>query len=72
MAEYWNQKAQTHIPLLSFDRHNNTDWLSWQQKARQKLVALLGELPVKVPLDPEIVYSLREGDIIRERVVFDV
>ena len=55
MAEYWNQKAQTHIPLLSFDRHNNTDWLSWQQKARQKLVALLGELPVKVPLDPEIV-----------------
>lgn len=72
MAEYWNQKAQTHIPLLSFGRHDNTDWLSWRQKARQKLVSLLGDLPVKVPLDPEIVYSLREGDIIRERVVFDV
>lgn len=72
MTEYWNSKAEAHIPLLSFGKHDNNDWQVWQATASKKLRQLLGELPKKVPLDAEVIYSLTEGDIIRERVVFDV
>lgn len=71
MVEYFNKRAQEWAPLLSFRGQTVADWQAWREKAYAKFVELLGEFPKPVELAPDVIYSIREGDLIRERVVFD-
>jgi dienelactone hydrolase len=69
--EYWIQKAAEWQPSLSFRGETQADFASWQRQAMAKYTELLGEFPRRVPLDAEIEYTVREGGVIRQRVVFD-
>lgn len=71
MNQYWLEKIKNWEPKLSFKGSTLTDWDDWTQLAYPKLMELLGDFPDKVPLDPEVAYSVEDGDIIRERVVFN-
>ena len=71
MIEYFNRRAKDWKPLLSFDGETKDDWRRWRAKAIRKLRELLGEFPEKVDLNAEVVCSVEEDGIIRERVVFD-
>lgn len=71
MDAYWNYKAQNMKPLLTFDGETKQDWDKWSQAANTKLIEILGDLPDKVELNAEVEYSVEDGDLIRERVVFD-
>jgi hypothetical protein len=71
MIDYFNRIAQDWVPLLSFQRRAQGDWAAWHQEALSKLLELLGEFPVPVDLDPEVVYSFEHDDLIRERIIFD-
>ncbi len=71
MNRYWEERFRDWKPVLSFDGMSKEDWKEWNGKALFKLKEILGEFPDKVPLNAETEYSIPDGDIIRERVVFD-
>ena len=63
MAEDW-------APLLSFRGSSLAEFEDWQAKASEKFFELLGDFPAPVDPEPEVIYSVEEGGIIRERVIF--
>jgi hypothetical protein len=67
--EYWNHMAECHHPKLSFSVAH--DWKAWSEEGYQKLLEVLGDFPETVDPDVEIEYSEIDGDLIRERVVFN-
>ncbi|MBE6903456.1 MAG: alpha/beta fold hydrolase [Ruminococcaceae bacterium] len=67
---YWDSIASEHIPKMSFESCNES-FEGWHKKALEKLKALMGELPEKVPLNAEIEFKQEDNGIIRERVVID-
>lgn len=69
--EYWNLKAEGHRPKLSFSMAGHQGWKEWSEEGYQKLLELLGDFPEKVDPDYEIQYSEADGEIVRERVVFN-
>ena len=71
MTDYWNSLADNWEPKLKFKAITKKDWKSWNEEGTNKLLELLGEYPQKVALNAEVEYSVEEGDLIRERVVFD-
>jgi len=71
MIEYFNRRAKDWKPLLHFDGRTREDWEAWREKAHAKFMQLLGEFPEPVDLAPDVVYSIEEDGLIRERVVFD-
>lgn len=71
MQEYWNNRAKAFKPLMSFAGSGRDNWEDWNRNAGIKLLDLLGEFPEKTDLCAEVEYSVDEGDLIRERVVFD-
>ena len=74
MIEYFNRVAEERKPRLSFDgiaAADNDGWRQWRDAALPKLRELLGEFPQPVDLAPEVVYSVEDNGLIRERVVFD-
>jgi dienelactone hydrolase len=71
MIDYFNKRAAEWEPLLAFKGKTKRDWQNWRRKALKKYLELLGEFPEKVPLRPDVIYSIEEDGIIRERVVFD-
>lgn len=72
MTQYWNERFKDWQPELSFKGSSKQDFDKWQKTAYDKLLSLLGDFPEKVGLEAEVEYSVRDKDLIRERVVFDV
>lgn len=71
MQTYWMNKAKDWTPLLSFNGSTRREWEAWYEQAYPKLIELLGQWPEKTALNAEVEYSVEEGELIRERVVFD-
>jgi dienelactone hydrolase len=71
MKQYWMEKAKDWEPLLSFKGNTKEEWEEWHKAAYSKFIELLGEFPKKVELNATVEYSVEDGDIIRERVIFD-
>ena len=71
MAAYWNQIAADWQPRMHFSGASPSDWQGWREQALPKLLELMGDFPRAVPLNAEIEYSIEEGELIRERIVFD-
>ena len=70
MQQYWERIAQDWQPLLRFGGRTQEDWRAWREQAYPKYLELLGAFPQAVPLEAEVEYSIEDGDLIRERVVF--
>ncbi len=71
MKAYWDRIARDWTPLLKFKGKSKSDWSRWRKEAYAKYMELLGRFPKKVPLQAEVESSVEDGDLIRERVVFD-
>ncbi len=71
MIEYFNRLAAQHTPELSFRGKTKQDWRTWRRKARKKFMELLGEFPKPCDLNAEVIYSIEDDGLIREKVVFD-
>lgn len=71
MQAYWERLTEEWTPLLRFQGETRQDWESWFAKAQPKFMELLGEFPQPVNLEAEVEYAVVEGDLIRERVVFN-
>ena len=70
MQTYWAKLAESHPPKLHFETAG-MDWPAWQAEAQAKYLALLGQFPEPVPLEAAVESQVRDGDLIRERVVFN-
>ncbi len=71
MQSYWERLTENWKPLLHFDGQTEADWADWRREAHPRFMDLLGPFPAPVPLNAEVEYSQEDGDLIRERVVFD-
>jgi hypothetical protein len=71
MVDYLNRRAKDWQPLLSFRGKTQDEWSQWHKVAFARYIELLGEFPRPVELAPEIIYSIQENGLIRERIVFD-
>ena len=71
MVEYFNRIAKDWEPLLTFKGTTESDFEEWQTKASEKFFELLGDFPQPVPLEPDVIFSIEDNGLIRERVVFD-
>lgn len=71
MIEYFNRIAAEWEPLLSFKGETRADFDEWHEVAHAKFMELLGEFPEPAPLEPDVVFSIEQEGIIRERVIFD-
>jgi acetyl esterase/lipase len=69
--EYWRKRAMEWTPVLAFKGQTKQEWEVWHKKAYSKYMELLGRFPEKVDPEVEVDYSIEDGDLIRERVVFD-
>lgn len=67
---YWSHLAASKTPKLHF-AGAGLDWATWRQQAQAKYQELLAAFPDPVPLEAEVESSVIDGDIIRERVVFN-
>ncbi|MEM7029286.1 MAG: alpha/beta hydrolase family protein [Chloroflexota bacterium] len=70
MQAYWDHIVETWTPKLHFSSLE-LDWETWQAQASEKYMELLGDFPEVVPLEAEVESNVEDGDIIRERVVFN-
>ncbi len=71
MIEYFDRLAAEHTPELQFEGSTLEDFEAWHEEAQAKFLELLGRWPEPAPLDAEVIASIEEDGIIRERVVFD-
>ena len=71
MQSYWDRLTEDWRPLLRFEGRTQADWAAWRQEASARFMELLGPFPEPVPLRAEVECSVEDGDLIRERVVFD-
>jgi len=70
MQAYWEAVARDWQPLFHFHGTTKAEWEGWRRDALPKYLELLGEFPKRVPLAAEVEFSVVDGDLIRERVVF--
>lgn len=71
MSRYWEEKYKDWQPLMSFHGEGRQEWIVWQKTAYVKLLELLGDFPQKVDLNAFVEYSVDDGELIRERVIFN-
>ena len=71
MIDYFNRRAESWTLRLAFQGDTKADWEAWRGAALEKLLELLGDFPAPVDPAPEVLYSVEDDGIIRERVVFD-
>jgi hypothetical protein len=71
MIDYFNKMAENWVPLLTFQGSTMAEFEDWQARASEKFFDLLGDFPQPVTPEPEVIYSVEEDGIIRERVIFD-
>lgn len=71
MVEYFKRRAECWTPHLAFQGGTKSDWESWRGPALEKLLELLGDFPEPVDPATEVLYSIEDDGLIRERVVFD-
>ena len=71
MIDYFKHRAESWTPRLAFQGDTRADWEAWRVDARDKLLEVLGDFPKPVDLAAEVLYSVEDDGLIRERVVFD-
>ncbi len=71
MQAYWDALARDWTPRLKFRGRTPAAWRAWRKKALPRYLELLGAFPRRAPLNAEVESSAADGDLIRERVVFD-
>lgn len=69
---HFNALAAAHQPRYRFQGGGREDWQRWASQLRAELLASLGQMPPRVPLNPQILVEWREDGVIKQRLIFDV
>ncbi len=71
MIDYFDRIAADWEPLMTFKGAAQEDFEDWHSHATEKYFELLGEFPQPVDPEPDVIFSIEEDGLIRERVIFD-
>lgn len=69
---YFRSVSKKHRPTFRFEGSSSSDWKKWRKELLPKVKASLGQMPAKVPLNPEILAEWSENGLLKQKVVFDV
>lgn len=69
---YFNTLAAGHRPEFRFAGKTRQDWQKWREALLPKVIATLGKMPAKAPLNPEMQAQWEEDGLIKQRIIFDV
>jgi len=69
---YFRNMAARHTPRLRFAGSTREDWQRWKKELKRAVVASLGRMPEKVPLNPEIEAEWEADGLLKQRVLLDV
>jgi len=69
---YFRNLAAGHIPQFRFNGSTKEDWQNWKDTLYPKLTATLGQMPHKVPLNPEIIIEWEEDGLVKQKIILDV
>ena len=69
---YFRNMAVGHVPQFRFAGSTKEDWQNWKGALHPKLMATLGQMPAKVPLNPEIIAEWEADGLIKQKIIFDV
>ncbi|MBN1942210.1 MAG: prolyl oligopeptidase family serine peptidase [Phycisphaerae bacterium] len=69
---YFNRLAAKHTPRFRFAGSTKRDWQSWREQLHPNVLASLGKMPSKVPLNPQVVAEWTEDGLVKQRVWLDV
>ena len=69
---YFRNMATGHDPQFRFAGSTREDWQNWKDALYPKLKATLGQMPRKVPLNPEIIVEWEEDGLIKQKIFLDV
>ena len=58
-------------PLMPFEANTPEECKAWQRRFKAQIRRLLGPMPPKVPLNPEILEEQDMGNYIRRKVIYD-
>jgi dienelactone hydrolase len=70
--QHFMQLAGKHRPRHRFSGTTRDDFDAWHAALHPKVIASLGRLPERVPLNPEVESEWREGGLLKRRVLLDV
>lgn len=70
--EYFKRLGKKITPEYRFAGSDKQNWQKWRDELCCKAKASLGQMPKKVPLNPEIQAEWTEDGLIKQTVVFDV
>ncbi|MHB9071648.1 MAG: alpha/beta hydrolase [Sedimentisphaerales bacterium] len=71
VVEYFNRKAAQIKPHLRFQGNSRAGFQKWQVLLRTEIKTLLGQTPVSVPLNPEVVWEIEDDGLVKRRVIID-
>jgi dienelactone hydrolase len=69
---YFRNLAARHVPKHRFAGSTKAHWQKWQKALHPAVMATLGQMPRKVPLNPEVQATWEDDGLIKQRVIFDV
>jgi dienelactone hydrolase len=69
---YFRHLASRHVPKFRFAGKSRKDWQAWRDQLLPAVVATLGKMPQKVPLNPEVQVEWVEDGLVKQKIVFDV
>jgi hypothetical protein len=70
--EYFRKLGEAHCPRFRFSGRGAEDWRTWREALLPAVRASLGRMPLKVPLNPEVLAEWTQDGLIKERVLLDV
>jgi dienelactone hydrolase len=69
IQNYFEQLGRTHLPTHRFA---GGDFQQWKTQLLPKVIASLGRMPAKVPLNSQVEWEKTEDGLIKQRVMIDV
>ena len=69
---YFRDMAERHRPQFRFTGSTKEDWENWKYAFYPRLKETLGQMPRKVPLNPEIIVEWQEDGLVKQKIIFDV
>ena len=69
---YFRNLTAKHTPKHRFAGSTKPDWQKWRKALHPAVLATLGTMPEKVPLNPETQAQWEADGLIKQRVIFDV
>ncbi len=72
IQQHFERIARLHRPAHRFAGTDADDWRRWASDLRPQVLATLGNLPPRVPPNPQVIVEWEADGLLKQKVCFDV